>query len=70
MQGMSVGFYITNNYEYFSDVMLNVYRATDLMFPKEFELQEARTFSRKLLTEKSNSLGARDRNPLYKLVFN
>ncbi|GMN50864.1 hypothetical protein TIFTF001_020016 [Ficus carica] len=59
---------IEDNYEYFSDVMLNVYRATDLMFPKEFELQEARTFSRKLLTAKSNSLGAKDRNPLYKLI--
>lgn len=33
-------------------VMLSVYRATDLMFPGECELEEAREFSRKLL-EKS-----------------
>lgn len=29
--------------------MLSVYRATDLMFPGECELEEAREFSRKLL---------------------
>ena len=29
--------------------MLNVYRATDLMFPGEYELEEARSFSRKVL---------------------
>lgn len=61
---------IENNFEYFSGVLLNVYRATDLMFPTEFELQEARTFARKLI-EKSNSLGEGDhRNPFCKLVIN
>ncbi|OMO65053.1 hypothetical protein COLO4_31528 [Corchorus olitorius] len=40
---------IEKNYEYFSSVMLNVYKATDLMFPEEYELEEARSFSRKLL---------------------
>ncbi|OMO76497.1 hypothetical protein CCACVL1_15623 [Corchorus capsularis] len=41
--------HIEKNYEYFSSVMLNVYKATDLMFPEEYELEEARSFSRKLL---------------------
>ncbi|EXB82821.1 (E,E)-geranyllinalool synthase [Morus notabilis] len=59
---------IEKNFEYFSGVLLNVYRATDLMFPTEFELPEARTFARKLI-EKSNSLGEGDhRNPFCKLI--
>ncbi|KAF8413939.1 hypothetical protein HHK36_001935 [Tetracentron sinense] len=41
--------HIEKNYEYFSSAMLNVYRATHLMFTEENELQEARSFSRKLL---------------------
>lgn len=45
---------IENNPEYFSSVILNVYRATDLMFSGEYELEEARSFSKKLL-EKSIS---------------
>ncbi|KAJ4849671.1 hypothetical protein Tsubulata_019869 [Turnera subulata] len=40
---------IENNHEYFSSVMLSVYRATDLMFPGENELEEARSFSKKSL---------------------
>ena len=39
--------------------MLNVYRATDLMFSGEYELQEARSFSKKLL-DKTVSAGTRD----------
>lgn len=35
--------------EYFTISMLNVYRATDLMFPGENEVEEARSFSRKVL---------------------
>ncbi|XVF40546.1 hypothetical protein PTKIN_Ptkin01aG0122600 [Pterospermum kingtungense] len=41
--------HIEKNHEFFSSVMLNVYRASDLMFPGEYELEEARSFSRKLL---------------------
>ncbi|RVW46283.1 (E,E)-geranyllinalool synthase [Vitis vinifera] len=44
--------------EYFSSVMYNVYRATDLTFSGEYELQEARSFARKLL-DKTLSLGIR-----------
>ncbi|XP_021294504.1 (E,E)-geranyllinalool synthase [Herrania umbratica] len=51
--------HIGKNYEYFSSVMLNVYRATDLMFPGEYELEEARSFSRKVL-EKVASKGNKD----------
>ncbi|RVW46281.1 (E,E)-geranyllinalool synthase [Vitis vinifera] len=47
--------------EYFSSVMYNVYRATDLTFSGEYELQEARSFARKLL-EKTLSLGIRGDN--------
>jgi hypothetical protein len=50
---------IENNNEYFSSAMLNVYRATDLMFSGEYELQEARSFSKKLL-DKTVSAGTRD----------
>ncbi|OMO65118.1 hypothetical protein COLO4_31527 [Corchorus olitorius] len=41
--------HIEENYEYFSSTMLDVYRATDFMFPEEYELKEARSFSRKML---------------------
>ena len=58
-----------NNYEYFADVMLNVYRATDLAFAGEYELQDARSFSRKLL-EKSISLGSGENIPFRRLVVN
>ncbi|KAJ9690377.1 hypothetical protein PVL29_012829 [Vitis rotundifolia] len=47
--------HIKNNSEHLSSVLLNVYRATDLMFSGEYELEEARSFSRNLL-EKSISL--------------
>ncbi|KAB1221921.1 (E,E)-geranyllinalool synthase [Morella rubra] len=50
---------IENNSEYFSSAMLNVYRATDLMFAGEDDLQEARSFSKKLL-EKVVSVGTRE----------
>ena len=45
--------------EHFSSVMYNVYRATDLTFPGEYELLVARSFARKLL-QKISSLGIRD----------
>ncbi|KAJ8761582.1 hypothetical protein K2173_004358 [Erythroxylum novogranatense] len=54
LQAKEVEENIGNNHEYFSSVMLNVYKATDLMFPGEYELEEARSFSKKLL-EKSIS---------------
>ncbi|KAH7568961.1 hypothetical protein JRO89_XS06G0080700 [Xanthoceras sorbifolium] len=47
---------IENDPEYFSAVMLNVYRATDVMFPEEYEVQEARSLARKSL-EKIISAG-------------
>lgn len=50
---------IENNPEYFSMAMLNVYGATDLMFAGEDDLQEARSFSKKLL-DKVVSVGTRE----------
>ncbi|KAL5579371.1 hypothetical protein UlMin_011813 [Ulmus minor] len=50
---------IENNHEYFSSVMVNVFRATDVTFRGEYELQEAKSFSRKML-QKSISMGAGD----------
>ncbi|XP_059660928.1 (E,E)-geranyllinalool synthase-like [Cornus florida] len=47
--------HIEENFEVFTSAMYNVYRATDLMFSGEYELEEARSFSRKLL-EKSLTL--------------
>ncbi|POO03632.1 (E,E)-geranyllinalool synthase [Trema orientale] len=59
--------YVENNYEYFSILLFNINRATDLAFSGEFELQEAKTFSTKLL-EKSILVGARGRNPFRRLI--
>ena len=39
--------------------MLNVHRATDLTFSGESDLQDARSFSKKLL-EKTTSIGTRN----------
>ncbi|KAG7962216.1 hypothetical protein I3843_09G054400 [Carya illinoinensis] len=52
---------IENNHEYFSSSMLNVYRATDLMFSAEHDLEEARSFSKELL-ETIVSVGTRDQS--------
>ncbi|XP_061977401.1 (E,E)-geranyllinalool synthase [Populus nigra] len=52
---------IESSHEYFSSAILNVYRATDLMFPGDHELEEARSFSRKLL-EKTTSMGNEDQH--------
>ncbi|KAJ4825220.1 hypothetical protein Tsubulata_047996 [Turnera subulata] len=51
---------IEENHEYFSSVMLNVYRATDLMFPGENELEEARSFSKKSLQQTVLSAETKD----------
>jgi len=40
---------IEKDYEQFTSAMLHVFRASNLMFSGEYELEEARTFSRKLL---------------------
>ncbi|KAL5579378.1 hypothetical protein UlMin_011820 [Ulmus minor] len=50
---------IENNHEYFCSVMYNVLRATYVTFTGEYELQEAKSFSRKML-EKSILMGAGD----------
>lgn len=47
---------IEKDYEQFTSAMLHVFRASNLMFSGEYELEEARTFSRKLL-EKIVSTG-------------
>ncbi|XP_058756107.1 (E,E)-geranyllinalool synthase-like [Vicia villosa] len=49
---------IENNYEQFSSAMFHVFRASNLMFCGEYELEEARSFSRKIL-EKIVSTGKR-----------
>ncbi|KAK3433154.1 hypothetical protein EUGRSUZ_D00671 [Eucalyptus grandis] len=41
--------HIEKHYEYFSSVLLNVYRASNLMLSDEQQLERVRTFSRKLL---------------------
>ncbi|KAH7838107.1 hypothetical protein Vadar_022141 [Vaccinium darrowii] len=47
--------HMERNFEYFTSALYNVYRATDLMFAGENEVEEARLFSKKLL-EKSQKL--------------
>ncbi|XP_012448032.1 (E,E)-geranyllinalool synthase isoform X1 [Gossypium raimondii] len=56
--------HIEKNQEFFSSVMLNVYRATDVMFSGEYELEEARSFSRKVL-EKVVSKGTGSDNDVF-----
>ncbi|KAF8031269.1 hypothetical protein BT93_D0462 [Corymbia citriodora subsp. variegata] len=51
--------HIEKHHEYFSSVLLNIYRASNLMLPNEHELEKARTFSKKFL-EKITSVGIRD----------
>ncbi|KAJ4703420.1 Terpene synthase [Melia azedarach] len=48
---------IENNHEYFSSVMLNVHRATDLMFAGEYEVEKARSFARKSLEKTLSAAG-------------
>ena len=60
---------IENNFEYFSWAMLNVYRATDIMFSTEFELQEARKFSSKLIQKSILIGGARGGNLFHRMVI-
>ncbi|MBA0836701.1 hypothetical protein Goarm_008896, partial [Gossypium armourianum] len=58
---------IEENQGYFTISMLNVYRATDLMFPGENEVEEARSFSRKVLekiTLKDSSLASTGLNKM------
>lgn len=49
LNNQEVRAHIDENYEFFSSTMRNVYRATDVMFPEEYEVEEARSFSRKML---------------------
>ncbi|GER36490.1 terpene synthase [Striga asiatica] len=49
--------YIEQNSERFTSAMYNVYRATDLPFPREAEMEEARIFARKLLENISTTYG-------------
>ncbi|KAI6703821.1 hypothetical protein NL676_012957 [Syzygium grande] len=51
--------HIEKHYEYFSSVLLNVYRASNLMLPDEHQLEKARTFSKTFL-EKIVYGGTRD----------
>ncbi|KAK8297233.1 hypothetical protein V6Z12_D05G175800 [Gossypium hirsutum] len=58
---------IEENQGYFTISMLNVYRATDLMFPGENEVEEARSFSRKVLEKialKDSSLASTGLNKM------
>ena len=63
---------VEKDYEHFSSAMLHIFRASNLMFSGEYELMEARTFSRKLL-EKIVSTSKRCLLPqvkLFKLPLN
>ncbi|KAL3741894.1 hypothetical protein ACJRO7_017380 [Eucalyptus globulus] len=51
--------HIEKHYEYFSSVLLYIYRASNLMLPDEYELEKARIFSKKFL-EKIASRETRD----------
>ncbi|XP_039166638.1 S-linalool synthase [Eucalyptus grandis] len=51
--------HIEKHYEYFSSVLLYIYRASNLMLPDEYKLEKARIFSKKFL-EKIASRETRD----------
>ncbi|KAF7847693.1 hypothetical protein BT93_L2717 [Corymbia citriodora subsp. variegata] len=51
--------HIEKHYEFFSSVLLHIYRASTLMLPDEHQLEKARTFSKRFL-EKITSGGTRD----------
>ncbi|XP_044495338.1 (E,E)-geranyllinalool synthase isoform X2 [Mangifera indica] len=61
LQNREIQDHVDKDQEYFSSLMLNVHRATDIMFPEEYELEEARSFARKSL-EKNLSAGNRDQH--------
>ncbi|KAK6932513.1 Terpene synthase, N-terminal domain [Dillenia turbinata] len=56
LQGEDIVMHIEKNCRDFLSAMYNVYKATDLIFPGEDELEKARSFSRKIL-ERAMSLG-------------
>ncbi|KAM7530691.1 hypothetical protein LguiB_034101 [Lonicera macranthoides] len=55
---------IEQSYEHFISLMYNVYRATDVLFPGENELEEARSISKKLL-EKAQILRSNGANNFF-----
>ncbi|KAK7327930.1 hypothetical protein VNO77_22023 [Canavalia gladiata] len=54
---------VEKEYEHFSSALFHIFRASNLMFYGEYELEEAKTFSRKLL-EKIVSAGNEDRRQM------
>ncbi|KAE8707525.1 putative P(E)-nerolidol/(E,E)-geranyl linalool synthase [Hibiscus syriacus] len=48
------------------DILTKVYKATDLIFPGEYELEEARSFSRKVLEKVGSKGTGSDNDPLTK----
>ncbi|KAK2969848.1 hypothetical protein RJ640_030157 [Escallonia rubra] len=52
--------HLEQNCEHFRSLIYNVYRATDVIFAGEYELEEARMFSRKLLEKTMKSSMAYD----------
>ncbi|KAI8525460.1 hypothetical protein RHMOL_Rhmol13G0232000 [Rhododendron molle] len=59
--------HVESNFEYFIGALYNVYRATELMFSGEYEAEEARLFSKKLL-EKSLKLTSVKDDPNFQRV--
>ncbi|CAJ2648693.1 unnamed protein product [Trifolium pratense] len=49
LNDFEIGAEVEKEYEHFSRAMLHVFRASNLMFSGEYELDEARAFSRKIL---------------------
>ncbi|XP_043700053.1 S-linalool synthase [Telopea speciosissima] len=56
--------HIEDNYEHFMSCIISIYRATEVRFAGEYELEEARSFSRKLL-EKAIALSTKNNFLLY-----
>ncbi|KAI8525459.1 hypothetical protein RHMOL_Rhmol13G0231900 [Rhododendron molle] len=60
--------HVERNFEYFIGALYYVYRATELMFSGEYEAEEARLFSKKLL-EKSLKLTSAKDDPNFQRVI-
>ena len=54
--------YMEQNCEHLTSVLYTVYRAADIAFTGEYELEEARSFSKKLLEKATSAVRIRDDN--------
>ncbi|XP_027160313.1 S-linalool synthase-like [Coffea eugenioides] len=62
LQDINMLDYMEQNCEHLTSVLYTVYRAADIAFTGEYELEEARSFSKKLLEKATSAVRIRDDN--------